>query len=112
MTMRKASLAAVLKSFFRSLNNDRRGIVVSGEDAEVDRLVVVQDADLGVERGGLALVRLVLQEAGGDRRLRQAGSSSAPSSVMGPLARVATSSGRGGRCRNPGRRSGRVRPAR
>ena len=50
-------------------DDDRRRLVVSGEDAEIERLVIEHDTNLGVEGGGLTLARFVLQKALGERRV-------------------------------------------
>ena len=49
--------------------DDRLRLAVSREDADEERVVVVDDPHLGRLAGGLALARLALAEAGGERRL-------------------------------------------
>ena len=66
ITTRNPSLAAVLKSFFKSLTMIADGSIVPGEDTEVERLVIVKHAHIGIEGCRLALVRFVLKKAVGD----------------------------------------------
>ena len=50
-------------------DDDVGGRAVVGEDAEIQRLLVVGDAHFGLLRRRLPFVRLALQEAAGDRRV-------------------------------------------
>ena len=45
----------MLKSFLRSLTMMADGLVVVGKDAEIERIVVVEDPDFGIVGRGLDL---------------------------------------------------------
>ena len=79
---RKPSLVPGVEVLLQVVDDDAGRVVVLGKDAEVDRVVVVEDAHLGVEGGRLAFARIVLDEVcAPPARSCQAGSSSTPSSV-------------------------------
>ena len=52
------------------VDDDLAGLGILGEHADVERAIVVEQPDFGVEGGRLALARIVLDEALGDRRRR------------------------------------------
>ena len=70
MTTWKPSAVPVLKSLRSSLTMICAGFGILGEHADVERAVVVEQLDFGVEGRRLALARIVLHEVGRERRRR------------------------------------------
>ena len=85
----EAVAAVGVEVLLQVVDDDAAGIVVAGEHAEIERVVVVEDAHLGVEGRRLAFARVVLDEVLAPSAPRPRASSSPPSSVIGPVARVA-----------------------
>ena len=74
MTIRKPSLVGGVEVLLQVVDDDAAGLGIVGEHAEVEGVVVVEHPHFGVEGRGLALARIVLNEAARDRRLAPGGS--------------------------------------